>query len=136
MDTLLGQLLCLSIMPKKSNGPFEFFAEISLETQHSDPSLWQLMSLHQDALFTLIKRLLVLSTTTKKKTLQWISNCLHANASRGHLWSNINLPFEQIINQNASDSFMIGLTAVLLRLCSPLCEPTMKVRTCKIQMIT
>ncbi|XP_050319386.1 ubiquitin conjugation factor E4 A [Bactrocera neohumeralis] len=127
MDTLLGQLLCLSIMPKKSNGPFEFFAEISLETQHSDPSLWQLMAIHQDAVFALIKQLLVLSTTTKKKTLQWISNCLHANISRGHLWSNINLPFEQVINQNASDSFMIGLTAVLLRLCAPLCEPSMKV---------
>ncbi|XP_054743888.1 ubiquitin conjugation factor E4 A [Anastrepha obliqua] len=127
MDTLLGQLLCLSIMPKKSNGPYEFFGEISLETQHSDPSLWQLMAIHQDSIFNLIKQLLVLSPTTKKKTLQWISNCLHANTSRGHLWSNINLPFEQVVNQNASDSFMIGLTAVLLRLCTPLCEPTMKV---------
>ncbi|XP_036321060.1 ubiquitin conjugation factor E4 A [Rhagoletis pomonella] len=127
MDTLLGQLLCLSIMPRKSNGPFEFFADISLENQHSDPSLWQLMAIHQDAVFALVKQLLVLSPTTKKKTLQWIANCLHANTSRGHLWSNINLPFEQVINQNASDSFMIGLTAVLLRLCTPLCEPTMKV---------
>ncbi|CAD6997110.1 ubiquitin conjugation factor E4 A [Ceratitis capitata] len=127
MDTLLGQLLCLSIMPKKSNGPFEFFADISLEIQQTDPSLWQLMSIHQDALFTLIKQLLVLSATSKKKTLQWLSNCLQANTSRGHLWSSINLPFEQMMNQNASDSFMIGVTAVLLRLCAPLCEPAMKV---------
>ncbi|XP_067621639.1 ubiquitin conjugation factor E4 A [Eurosta solidaginis] len=127
MDTLLGQLLCLSIMPKKSNGPYEFFSEITLETQHSDPSLWQLMSNHQDAVFALIKQLLILSATAKKKTLHWIANCLHANTSRGHLWSSMNLPFEQMMNQNASDSFMIGLTAVLLRLCTPLCEPTMKV---------
>lgn len=127
-ETLFGQLLCLSILPKHSNGPFEFFGEISLESQHTDPSLWQFMSTHQNAMFAIVKQLLVLSPSTKKKTLQWMANCLHANTSRGQLWSNMHLNMQPLANQSASDSFILGLSAILLRLCAPLCQPTMKVR--------
>lgn len=126
MDTLFGQLFCLSILPKNSNGPYEFFGEINIESQHTDPSLWTFMDNHQNSIFLLVKQLLVLSPNTKKKTLQWIANCLHANTARGQMWSNISLNIETL-NQNSSDAFMIGLCAVLLRLCSPLCVPSMKV---------
>ena len=127
MDTLFGHLLSLSIMPKFSNGPYEFFGEISNESQHTDPTLWMFMSSHQNSIFTLVKQLLVLSPSTKKKTLQWIANCLHANTARGQMWSHMNLNSEPTLNQNSSDAFMINLCGVLVRLCEPLCVPAMKV---------
>ncbi|EDV98912.1 ubiquitin conjugation factor E4 A [Drosophila grimshawi] len=127
MDTLFGQLLCISIMPKTQTAPYEFFREISPISQQTDPSLWQLLAHHQQSMFTLIKQLLVQSSTTKKKTLQWIANCLDANVSRGHLWSTINLNLEQTVHSTASDAFMTGLSAVLMRLCAPLCAPSLKV---------
>ncbi|XP_037828805.1 uncharacterized protein LOC119616505 isoform X4 [Lucilia sericata] len=127
MDTLFGHLFSLSIMPKNQNGPYEFFSELSLESKSTDPALWQCMSSHQNALFSLIKQLLVQSPTTKQKALQWFAKCLHANVARGHLWNNLNAGLNNFVHQNASDAFMIGLTSVLLRLCAPLCEPSMKV---------
>ncbi|XP_030377001.1 ubiquitin conjugation factor E4 A [Scaptodrosophila lebanonensis] len=127
MDTLLGQLLCISIIPKTQNSPYEYFRDVSIATQQTDPSLWQLLSHHQQSIFLLIKQLLVLSADTKQKTLQWIANCLDANKTRGHLWSTINISFEQTVHSTASDAFMTGLTAVLVRLCSPLCAPALKV---------
>ena len=125
MDTLFGQLLCISIMPKNSNGPYEFFGEISVETQNIDSSLLTFMSRHQNHIFAFMKQLLLLSPNTKKKTLHWIANCLHANAARGQMWSNINLT-EPTFNQNSSDSIMVGLCAILMRLCEPLCVPALK----------
>lgn len=127
MDTLFGHLFSLSIMPKKQNGPYEFFSELSLESKSTDPALWQCMSSHHNSIFALIKQLLVQSATTKQKTLQWFAKCLHANVARGHLWNNLNAGVDNFLHQNASDAFMIGLTSVLLRLCAPLCEPSMKV---------
>lgn len=127
MDTIFGHLFSLSIMPKNQNGPYEFFSELSLESKSSDPALWQCMSSHQNAIFLLIKQLLVQSPTNKQKTLQWFAKCLHANVARGHLWNNLNAGLGNFIHQNASDAFMIGLTSVLLRLCVPLCEPSLKV---------
>lgn len=127
MDTLFGQLLCISIMPKTQTAPYNFFRDISLISQQSDPTLWQLLAHHQQAMFTLVKQLLVQSSTTKKKTLQWIANCLDANVARGHLWSTINLNLEQTVHSTASDAFMTSLSAVLMRLCAPLCAPALKV---------
>ncbi|XP_075151628.1 ubiquitination factor E4A [Haematobia irritans] len=127
MDTLFGHMFSISILPKNQNGPYEFFTELSLESKSTDPALWQCMASHQQSVFTLIKQLLVQNSTTKQKTLQWISKCLHANIARGHLWNNLNNGLDNFLHQNASDSFMIGLTSVLLRLCTPLCEPNLKV---------
>ncbi|XP_073824632.1 ubiquitination factor E4A [Musca autumnalis] len=127
MNTLFGNLFSLSILPKNQNGPYEFFNDLSLESKSTDPVLWQCMSSHQNDIFILIKQLLVQSPVTKRNMLQWIAKCLHANVSRGHLWNNLNAGIENFIHQNASDAFMIGLTSVLLRLCAPLCEPTLKV---------
>uniref|UniRef100_T1PH45 Ubiquitin conjugation factor E4 A n=1 Tax=Musca domestica TaxID=7370 RepID=T1PH45_MUSDO len=127
MDTLFGSLFSLSIMPKNQNGPYEYFNDISLESKSSDSALWQILFRHQNDTFSLIKQLLVQSATTKQKMLQWIAKCLHANVSRGHLWNNLNAGIENFVHQNASDAFMLGLTSVLLRLCAPLCESTMKV---------
>ncbi|XP_037957885.1 ubiquitin conjugation factor E4 A isoform X2 [Teleopsis dalmanni] len=126
-DTLFGQLFSISIMPKNSNGSYEFFGDNSLDANTTDASLWELMCRHQNSVFVILKQLILVSPDIKKKVLVWFSNCLHANAGRGHIWSNINLNFDQFAQQNASDSFMTGLTAVLLRLCLPLCPPTLKV---------
>ncbi|XP_017154449.1 ubiquitin conjugation factor E4 A [Drosophila miranda] len=125
MDTLLGHLLCISILPKTQTGKYEFFQQFSLI--QSDPALWGLLSHHQQSTFQLFKQLLVLSPETKRKTLQWIANCLDANVSRGHLWSSMNLNLEQTMYSTASDAFMTSLCAVLVRLCSPLCVPSLKV---------
>lgn len=125
MDTLLGNLLCISILPKTQNGKFEFFKDLSLN--HTDPALWTLLSHHQKSIFTVVKQLLVLCPETKKKMIQWMANCLDANISRGHLWSSINMNLDQTVHSSASDSFMNNLCSVLTRLCAPLCEPTFKV---------
>lgn len=127
MDTLFGHLFSLSIIPKNQNGPHEFFSELSLESKSTDPALWQCMSSHQNAIFVLIKQLLVQNANNKQKTLLWFAKCLHANVARGHLWNNLNTGLNNFVQQNASDAFMIGLSSVLLRLCAPLCEPSMKV---------
>ncbi|EDW87862.1 ubiquitin conjugation factor E4 A [Drosophila yakuba] len=125
MDTLLGSLLCISILPKTQTAKYEFFQELSLN--QTDPALWALLSHHQQSIFLLVKQLLVLSPETKKKTLQWLANCLDANVSRGHLWSNININLNQTVHSTASDAFMTSLSAVLARLCAPLCLPSLKV---------
>ncbi|XP_017069952.2 ubiquitin conjugation factor E4 A [Drosophila eugracilis] len=125
MDTLLGSLLCISILPKTQTAKYEFFQELSLN--QTDAALWALLSHHQQSIFLLVKQLLVLSPETKKKTLQWLANCLDANVSRGHLWSSINLNLEQTVHSTASDAFMTSLSAVLTRLCAPLCVPSLKV---------
>ncbi|KAH8325930.1 hypothetical protein KR067_010222 [Drosophila pandora] len=125
MDTLLGNLLCISILPKTQNGKFEFFKDLSLN--HTDPALWTLLSHHQKSIFMIVKQLLVLCPETKKKMIQWLANCLDANISRGHLWSSINVNLDQTVHSSASDAFMNNLCSVLTRLCAPLCEPTFKV---------
>ncbi|XP_016964344.1 ubiquitin conjugation factor E4 A [Drosophila biarmipes] len=125
MDTLLGSLLCISILPKTQTAKYEFFQELSLN--QTDAALWGVLSHHQQSIFLLVKQLLVLSPETKKKTLQWLANCLDANVSRGHLWSSINLNLEQTVHSTASDAFMTSLSAVLTRLCAPLCLPSLKV---------
>ncbi|KAH8251327.1 hypothetical protein KR032_007991 [Drosophila birchii] len=125
MDTLLGNLLCISILPKTQAAKYEFFQQISLN--QTDPALWAVLARHRDSIFQLVKQLLVLSPETKKKTLQWLANCLDANVSRGHLWSSINLNLEQTVHSTASDAFMTNLSAVLTRLCAPLCQPSLKV---------
>lgn len=135
MDTLFGQLFCISIMPKTQTAPYEFFRDISLVSQQSDPSLWQLLAHHVQDMFLMIKQLLVQSPATKKKTLQWIANCLDANVARGHLWSAINLNLEQTVHSTASDAFMISLSSVLMRLCAPLCMPSLKVGKVEVPMV-
>ncbi|KAH8305399.1 hypothetical protein KR018_001763 [Drosophila ironensis] len=126
MDTLLGSLLSISILPKTQTAKYEYFQELSLN--QTDPALWALLSHHQQSIFLLVKQLLVLSPECKRKTLQWVANCLDANVSRGHLWSSININLDQTVHSSASDSFMTNLSAVLTRLCTPLCLPNLKVR--------
>lgn len=128
MDTIFGHLFSLSIMPKKQNGPYEYFGDLAFETRHTDAVLWQCLASHQESVFKLIKKLLVQGAATKQKVMHWFAKCLHANTARGHLWNNLNGGVDNILHNTASDAFMMGLTAVLVRLCEPLCEPTLKVR--------
>lgn len=85
------------------------------------------MSNYQNSVFTFIKQLLLQSAENKEHMMQWFGNCLYANRSRGHLWNNLYNGLENFSHDNGSDAFMIGIASVLVRLCAPLCEPSLKV---------
>ncbi|XP_053685325.1 ubiquitin conjugation factor E4 A [Sabethes cyaneus] len=130
-ESLLGQLLSLSIMPRNQNGPYEFF-ENPLTTNRSaydslSASLWNYTKLHLELMHRFIKGFLLLGGDVRSKILDWIGKCLHANVPRGQIWNT-----HQVQNifgnmSTAPDSFSINLAGVLLRLCQPLLKPTLKV---------
>lgn len=128
-DTIFGHLLRLSILPKNHNGPFEYFENV-MDSQVSSlsQSLWNYLRLHLDSMTSLFKGFLLLGGSTRIKMMRWIGNCLHANTARGQIWNSHN-PTAGMFGamKTASDSFMIGLAGVLLRLCKPLLKPTLKV---------
>ncbi|XP_055912261.1 ubiquitin conjugation factor E4 A [Eupeodes corollae] len=124
METLFGQLLTMSILPKNDNGPYDYFGSLSENSTNVD-HLNSCLTNHQNNIFSIFKMLLVLGPQVKNKTLNWIANCLHANAQRSQIWTMHNMA--PMPNSGASDAFMFGLCSVLLRLCAPLCKPTLKV---------
>ncbi|XP_055389776.1 ubiquitin conjugation factor E4 A [Condylostylus longicornis] len=126
-ETLLGQLLCISILPKKQNDPYEYYDNFmdSLSTTLND-SLWTYLKNHLDKLHTLFKSILLLGGSAKSKILTWIGNCLHVNTPRGQIWNTHNISALGNLT-SASDAFMINLCGVLLRLCVPLFKPGFKV---------
>lgn len=124
METLVGQLLTMSMLPKNDNGPYDFFDNLSENSTNID-HLNSCLTNHQNNIFNIFKMLLVQGTQVKSKTLTWIANCLHANAQRSQIWTMHNMA--PMLNSGASDSFMFGLCSVLLRLCAPLCKPSLKI---------
>lgn len=58
--------------------------------------------------------------------LKWIGSCLSANMQRGQIWNAHTMSGIGAFT-SAPDSFMVGLAAVLLRLCKPLFKPSLKV---------
>ncbi|XP_058813018.1 ubiquitin conjugation factor E4 A [Topomyia yanbarensis] len=130
-ESLLGQLLSLSIMPRNQNGPYEFF-ENPLTTNRSahdnlSSSLWNYAKLHLESMHLFIKGFLLLGGDVRSKILTWIGKCLHANLPRGQIWNTHQV---QSIFGNlttAPDSFSVNLAGVLLRLCQPLLKPQLKV---------
>lgn len=114
-------------MPKSQSGPYDFFGDFTHDMRHIDVGIWRCFSNYHKSVFSIIKQLLLQSSENKTQMMQWFANCLYANRSRGHLWNNLYSGIEDFSHDNGSDAFMIGVASVLLRLCSPLCEPTLKV---------
>uniref|UniRef100_A0A182Y3P4 Ubiquitin conjugation factor E4 A n=1 Tax=Anopheles stephensi TaxID=30069 RepID=A0A182Y3P4_ANOST len=130
-DSLLGQLLSLSIMPRNHNGPYEYY-ENPLTTNRSavdslSSNLWNYTKLHLSRMHAFVKSFLVLGGDVRSKMLDWIGRCLHANVPRGQIW-NTHHGMGMFGNQTTSpDSFSINLAGVLLHLCQPLLKPQLKV---------
>jgi ubiquitin conjugation factor E4 A len=127
-ESLLGALLCLSILPKSSHGPYEYYddptnlSSIDLTTS----TLWSHLKLLLDSMAQLFKSILVFGGQLRNDLLLWIGNCLHANSARGQIGHTIS----PVLNiRLAPDSFMINLANVLLRLSRPLLKPQLKVMT-------
>lgn len=127
-NSLLGQLLCISIMPKNQNGPYEYYENLAdAQSSSLNSSLWNALKLHLDELHGLFKGFLLIGGEVRGKMLEWIGTCLHTNLARGQLW-NAHNPSQLLgAMKTAPDSFIIGLCGVLLRLCKPLLRPTYKV---------
>lgn len=130
-ESLLGQLLSLSIMPRNHNGPYEFF-ENPLTTNRSaydnlSSSLWNYTKLHLEAMHGFVKSFLLIGGDVRSKILSWIGNCLHANVPRGQIWNTHQMQNVFGNLTTAPDSFSVNLAGVLLRLCQPLLKPQLKV---------
>lgn len=125
-ETLIGKLLCLSIMPKNQNGPYEYFENVA-EAGTMTKLLWNSLNVHLDHLHDLFKAFLVIGGEVRIKTLEWIALCLHTNAKRGQIWNAHNPASSLGMAKNVPDSFIINLCGVLLRLNKPLLRPTLKV---------
>lgn len=127
-ESLLGQLLCISIMPKNHNGPYEYYENIAdAQSPSLSASLWNSLKLHLDELHGLFKGFLLIGGEVRGQMLEWFGVCLSKNQARGQLW-NAHNPLAMLGGiKTVPDSFMIGLCGVLLRLCKPLLRPTFKV---------
>lgn len=118
-DTIFGHLLRLSILPKNQNGPYEYFENVvDAQASSLSQSLWNYLKLHLDSMSVLFKGFLLLGGSTRNKMMRWIGQCLHANTARGQIWNSHNPTAMFGAMKTASDSFMIGLAGVLLRLCN------------------
>lgn len=127
-ETLLGQLLCLSIMPKNQNGPYEYYENMADATSSTlTSSLWNYLKLHLDEMHSIFKGFLIIGGDVRNQMLEWIGKCLHTNVARGQIWNVHNAAAMMGSVKTVPDSFMIGLCGILLRLCKPLLRPTLKV---------
>ncbi len=149
-ESFFGQLLCLSIMPKTNNGPYEYFDNLLQTNQTAvnnlSSTLWNYLNNHQDTMTKFFKSFLLLGDKTKNGILYWIGNALHANEKRKfsikfnsrihNNYRSFEISGGQIFHThgaammlgiNAPDSFMFGLSGILLRLCQPLFKPALKV---------
>ncbi|XP_049532096.1 ubiquitin conjugation factor E4 A [Anopheles darlingi] len=130
-ESLLGQLLSLSIMPRNHNGPYEYYetSVISNRTvcDNFSSNLWDYTKVHLEMMHGFVKSFLLLGGEVRAKILDWFGKCLHANVPRGQIW-NTHHGMGMFGNQTtAPDSFSINLAGVLLRLCQPLLKPQLKV---------
>lgn len=120
----------MSITPKNNQGPYEYYDSLhstNFSTLNNlSSSLWNYLKMLHDSLQVLIKSLLLIGGDTKDRTLKWISNAITSNQKRGQIW---NAHSSMILGNftTSPDSFMVGLSAVLLRLCQPLLRPQFKV---------
>lgn len=127
---LVGQLLSLSMTPKNNQGPYEYYDNLHNTNMSAlsnlSSSLWNYLKMLQDSLHLFVKGFLVIGGETRDKLLRWIGNAISSNTKRGQIWTT----HSSMILGNfttAPDSFMVGLTGVLLRLCLPLTRPQLKV---------
>ncbi|XP_015436791.1 PREDICTED: ubiquitin conjugation factor E4 A [Dufourea novaeangliae] len=119
--TLLGALFSLSCLPKTIEEPFHYFDAPLLEsTATIEGMIWTFLDDLNESLHKVFHLLLKCSVEVRHLTLQWIGNCLSANANRGKIWNSQN---DTSLGAMlcVSDGFMLNLGNVLLRLCQPFC---------------
>uniref|UniRef100_T1JL90 Ubiquitin conjugation factor E4 A n=1 Tax=Strigamia maritima TaxID=126957 RepID=T1JL90_STRMM len=121
--TLIGCILRISCLPRSELGPFEFFDQPSQRTQqeHSitESNLWNPLSNLVQELYEFFNRLLRVSPDVRHQLLNWLAACFQSNSGRGKLWTHV----QSLLSTDVSDSFMLNLGAILLRLCKPFCQP-------------
>jgi len=90
-ETLLGQLLCLSITPKNNNGPYEYYDNLNSTNLQAlnnlSSSLWNSLNYLHESIYSLIKCILVIGGETRDKILNWLGNAITANLKRGQIWN-------------------------------------------------
>ncbi|XP_012529354.2 ubiquitin conjugation factor E4 A [Monomorium pharaonis] len=122
-DTLLGVLFSISCLPKKAKDSYDLFEKPLQEPSTiMEATIWRAMDNLSEALYKVFHSLLKCSTEVRHLTLQWLGNCLYANASRGKLWnSQMEMGLLTGGHMCVSDGFMLNVGNVLLRLCQPFC---------------
>lgn len=109
-ESLLGQLLCLSITPKNNNGPYEYYDNLNNTNlgalNNLSSSLWNYLKHLHESLYALIKSILVIGGGTRDKILTWLGNAITSNQKRGQIW---NQHSSMILGNytTAPDSFMV-----------------------------
>ncbi|XP_071556653.1 ubiquitin conjugation factor E4 A [Temnothorax nylanderi] len=120
-DTLLGALFSISCLPKTSKDPYDLFDKpLRQPNTIMEETIPVAMGSLSEALHKVFHSLLKCSTELRHLTLQWLGNCLHANANRGKLW-NSHMEMGLLGVLCVSDGFMLNIGNVLLRLCQPFC---------------
>jgi ubiquitin conjugation factor E4 A len=118
-ETLLGQLLCLSITPKHNNGPYEFFDQLNSTNLQAlnnlSSSLWNNLNYLHESIYALIKCILVIGGETRDKILNWLGNAITKNQKRGQIW---NQHSSMVLGNftTAPDSFMVSQWVKLIRI--------------------
>jgi len=97
-----------------------YIVKISQPNTIMEGTIWTAMDSLSEALYKVFHSLLKCSTELRHLTLQWLGNCLHANANRGKLW-NSHMEMGLLGVLCVSDGFMLNVGNVLLRLCQPFC---------------
>ncbi|KAG5320999.1 UBE4A factor, partial [Pseudoatta argentina] len=120
-DTLLGALFSISCLPKTPKDPYDLFDKpLQQSNTVMEGTVWTTMDSLSEALYKVFHSLLRCSMNVRHLTLQWLGNCLHANANRGKLW-NSHMEMGLLGVLCVSDGFMLNVGNVLLRLCQPFC---------------
>lgn len=123
-ETLIGAFFNMSCLPKSAQDQYDLFDKPLQETdaviEHTMVTIWSALNTLSEALDKVFHSLLKCSTELRHLTLQWLGNCLNANANRGKLW-NSHMDMGLLGALCVSDGFMLNVGNVLLRLCQPFC---------------
>ncbi|CAK1551101.1 unnamed protein product [Leptosia nina] len=133
-DSIIGALLGLSVLPRTSTAPHEFFDNPTDQSAISmvETSVWNASSHLINNLHKIFLTLLKGGPQIKDRLLTWIGLCLKSNAARGKLWSVQAGDISAASLQCVSDGFMLNLGAVLLQLCQPFCKTANDPKSLKI----
>ncbi|XP_033107323.1 ubiquitin conjugation factor E4 A-like isoform X3 [Anneissia japonica] len=139
-ESSLGKLLCLTCLYNRNDGgdSYRFFEKPSRYSQQqlssTQSQIWQLTSLLNAKVHEIFISICKSSVENKHRLLEWLGNCMKANAGRGKIWS--------LQNQNASDGFFMNIGAVLLHMCHKFATPnsprmlSIDFRYCKVDVKT
>lgn len=117
--TLFGAMLSVSVLPKSFAHNYEYFDNpMEMSNTIIENNLWHSLDSLTNSLHFIFMRLLKFKET-RIRTLEWITNCLKANANRGKLWNQH--VFNPAFINTVSDGFMVNLANIALRLCQPFC---------------